>query len=443
MPRLCPPSGAAPRERAYSPLPRMPDDGCCCCTQSRVCLAAPRSAPPSSTRRRRLALPPPAVLAPCLPHAHGVLPPQRAAELSPSPPPGAAAAASTALTVPPSLVSPRRSAPPSSSRMPRAAPTASAASHPSHAHLPAPPQRTAEFKLSLLAAPGGAGGDLVKDTRHTFTSRETDWGAPPPRRRSRHAGGVLALEACGGGSAVWGWGCWRLAAGSAGCSAGSGAPDGKTRLPLLPPQASPGLCPSPGCASMPVPSLARSPTHVPPSRLHPVCALHRAARPGARPAGGRRRAHPGACLGPPGAPAAAPCWSRLCRCWAAWRPGCMAGGQQQAARGRLPAAPGCAHTAWLLCRPVLVQVQAEVKMQEDLAYDSRKETGGWAGAAGLACVAAAESCCCRFRLRWACHERGGPGARPVQGEEALGGMEPAGLGGCWPLLARGKPGAAG
>lgn len=38
-------------------------------------------------------------------------------------------------------------------------------------------QRTAEFKLVALAAEGSAGVDMAKDARHTFTARETDWGA--------------------------------------------------------------------------------------------------------------------------------------------------------------------------------------------------------------------------------------------------------------------------
>ena len=39
-------------------------------------------------------------------------------------------------------------------------------------------QRTAAFKLCLLSSVEG--GDIVKDTQHTFTSRETDWGALLP-----------------------------------------------------------------------------------------------------------------------------------------------------------------------------------------------------------------------------------------------------------------------
>lgn len=46
-------------------------------------------------------------------------------------------------------------------------------------------QRTAVFKLTLLSKEEG--GDVVKDTQHTFTVRETDWG-----------------EAAGGGLVV-GW----------------------------------------------------------------------------------------------------------------------------------------------------------------------------------------------------------------------------------------------
>lgn len=37
-------------------------------------------------------------------------------------------------------------------------------------------QRFAHFKLILLSQVEG--GDVVKDTQHTFTSRETDWGEP-------------------------------------------------------------------------------------------------------------------------------------------------------------------------------------------------------------------------------------------------------------------------
>ena len=37
-------------------------------------------------------------------------------------------------------------------------------------------QRTAQFKLSLLSQSGQPGSDVVKDTQHTFTTRETDWG---------------------------------------------------------------------------------------------------------------------------------------------------------------------------------------------------------------------------------------------------------------------------
>lgn len=35
-------------------------------------------------------------------------------------------------------------------------------------------QRTAVFKLAILSQ--NDGGDVVKDTQHTFTVRETDWG---------------------------------------------------------------------------------------------------------------------------------------------------------------------------------------------------------------------------------------------------------------------------
>lgn len=38
-------------------------------------------------------------------------------------------------------------------------------------------QRSASFKLILLSSVEG--GDMVKETQHTFTTRETDWGEPP------------------------------------------------------------------------------------------------------------------------------------------------------------------------------------------------------------------------------------------------------------------------
>ena len=74
-------------------------------------------------------------------------------------------------------------------------------------------ERSAAFKLSLLsslsaggAAVGGAGGvpaaapaglDFVKDTQHTFSSRETDWGECDGGRRGSEGGAVRGARVCG------------------------------------------------------------------------------------------------------------------------------------------------------------------------------------------------------------------------------------------------------
>ncbi len=49
-------------------------------------------------------------------------------------------------------------------------------------------QRTAVFKLMLLSKEEG--GDVVKDTQHTFTVRETDWGEAAGDDRFREGGWV-------------------------------------------------------------------------------------------------------------------------------------------------------------------------------------------------------------------------------------------------------------